>query len=163
MKNLTITILSLMLLLSSVATEADIALDIKDGRPLVVIIQNATAADMTIDDVVTQIIKAIPERAGDAIAAAILLMPTMPPSACHVEAPEKEDEWTWRTACEKMVIQAAQDAGAEPAVIAAATASIRLPTLPPKRAEFSLGPTRRYAPVQVPNGGAGGGGIASPS
>ena len=59
---------------------ADITHDLQNQRPLLVIFQNATADGMTIQAAVTAAMRALPDRAGDIVAAAILLIPALPPT-----------------------------------------------------------------------------------
>ena len=73
--NASVYVLGLISLTFSMgAARADITRDLQNQRPLLVIFQNATADGMTIEAAVTAAMRALPDRAGDIVAAAVLLM-----------------------------------------------------------------------------------------
>jgi len=149
---------------------ADITRDLQNQRPLLVIFQNATADGMTIDAAVTEALRVLPDRAGDIVAAAMLLIPAMPPTACPAE--NEGEAVHWQSLCERRIVQAALAAGADPSVVTTAAAAGRVSTFVPVVSEGPrLRPETPVSPLQLPNsgsdvlpgGGAGGGGVASPS
>lgn len=167
-------VIALMAMMGTVPVSfADIRQDFLDERPLIVIFQNAISDGMAIDRVVMEAISIMPDRAGDIVTAAILLVPALPPSACHLDIPPEEADSVpgWRDTCEKGIVQAAVAVGADPSVVTAATAAghFNLTPLPAGENSLELPPQliirdmRRPVSVQVPNGGTGGGGVASPS
>ena len=69
--NASVYVLGLISLTFSMgAARADITRDLQNQRPLLVIFQNATADGMTIEAAVTAAMRALPDRAGDIVAAA---------------------------------------------------------------------------------------------
>jgi hypothetical protein len=149
---------------------ADIARDLQNNRPLLVIFQNATAAGMTIDAAVTEALHAMPEQAADIVAAAVLLIPALPETACPTDS--EAEAAHWQSLCERRIVQAALAAGADPSVVTSAAAAGRVSTFMPEVPEAPrLRPETAISPLQLPNSdlgaipssGPGGGGIASPS
>lgn len=168
---------------------ADIARDLKYQRPLLVVFQNATADGMTIDAAVTEALRASPERAGDIVTAAVLLIPALPETACPTQ--NEAEALHWQSLCERRIVQAALAAGADPSVVTKAAAAGRVSTfVPAATGSLRLRPETAISPLILPNsgssflpsggsggplilpnsgsgslpsGGSGGGGVASPS
>lgn len=169
--NASVYVLGLISLTFSMgAARADITRDLQNQRPLLVIFQNATADGMTIEAAVTAAMRALPDRAGDIVAAAVLLIPALPSTACPAQS--EAEARHWQSLCERQIVQAALAAGADPSVVTTAAAAGRVSAFVPVVTEAPrLRPETAVSPLQLPNsgsgalpsGGSGGGGIASPS
>ncbi len=108
----------LLLASSFVATTvfAGIADDVSNGIALDVVLKNAVDAGETVESATFEMVRLMPERAGDVVAVAL--------SACS------------DAVCERSVAQSAIAAGADPVIVTAATAA-------PRRGFRPVGMSRR--------------------